>query len=232
LFVSFFSFSVTLTFLKTIIIYFPFHSDTEGEVSSRSLSARRRDTEDLLTKLVRLIAHLAISPTAGPVLARDDGITPLIALLERKATPGGQGSGSGGGSSGGGPDPREELVLNLVSCVTNLSFYHAADSHVLHAGKTLARLLAPLLLGSNPDAVTESARAFGNLSRDPEVREVMRRRRVDEMAVILLDHSDREVVFSVAGVVMNLAGDAAGRYVLFSFCLFVFVCLFVFPNFI
>ena len=84
----------------------------------------------------------------------------------------------------------EELVLNLVSAITNISFYAAgapdADSvtpfsasvelssfqptNILHMHRLrITRLLAPLLVHHNEEAIVESARAFGNFSRNQEV---------------------------------------------------------------
>lgn len=162
----------------------------DGEVSTHSRTYRIKETEDALTKLVRLIAHIAISEDLGPVIARDDGIVPLINLLERKSI-----------------DKSEELVLNLVSAVTNLSFYNTEENQLLHVQKKISKILIPLLLHPNEEAVIEAARSFGNFSRSTDVRALMASKRVNEMMVILLDHSNREVVFSVAGVLMNLAGD-------------------------
>ena len=58
------------------------------------------------------------------------------------------------------------------------------------------------------------SRGFGNLSRFPEIRRVMKTRRVDEILVILLDHPRKEVLLAVCGVLMNLAADNIFRSVL------------------
>jgi len=89
----------------------------------------------------------------------------LVELLERYA--------AAAVTSGG---EAEELVLNVVAALTNLFFYEAAADE-LGLPNQLARLwvrlprhLTPLLLSANLEAVVEAARAFGNLSRIPEVR--------------------------------------------------------------
>lgn len=84
----------------------------------------------------------------------------------------------------------EELVLNLVSAITNLSFYNTPTdeppvpfsgtgvelssfgvTNIMHMHRLrITRMLAPLLFHDNHEAAVESARAFGNFSRDPEVR--------------------------------------------------------------
>merc|ERR1712226_1338706 len=59
------------------------------------------------------------------------------------------------------------------------------------------------------DVVIETARVFGNFSQEPQIRQLLRRTRADEVLVayLLLDDSNREVVFTVCGVLMNLMGD-------------------------
>ena len=51
----------------------------------------------------------------------------------------------------------EELVLNAVSAITNLSFYHQPLNAVLQH-ETVAKLLVPLLLHDNHEAKLECAR--------------------------------------------------------------------------
>lgn len=64
------------------------------------------------------------------------------------------------------------------------------------------------------EVVIECARVFGNFSQEPEIRDLLRLRRADELLVVLLNHETREVVFTVCGVLMNLMGDDEGRAVL------------------
>jgi hypothetical protein len=89
----------------------------------------------------------------------------LVQLLERYA---------GAAVTHGGE--AEELVLNVVAALTNLFFYESAADE-LGLPNQLAKMwvqlpthLTPLLLSANLEAVVEAARAFGNLSRIPEVR--------------------------------------------------------------
>lgn len=75
-----------------------------------------------------------------------------------------------GGSGAAGSADSAELVLNVVSAITNLSFYEVEDNAVLGLRASTPRFLTPLLLSDNPEAQVEAARAFGNFSRHPEVR--------------------------------------------------------------
>ena len=101
----------------------------------------------------------------------------------------------------------EELVLNTVSLVTNLTYYASSSSVLWERRLECVPILARMLFVDNHEAVLEAARAFGNLSRCPAARTRMRDTRVDEALVLLLDHSDPQVLAAAAGVVVNLAGD-------------------------
>ncbi|TMW58223.1 hypothetical protein Poli38472_011811 [Pythium oligandrum] len=170
---------------------------------------------DVLVKLVRLLANMAINADVGMELnAEVDGLEILLAILSRAHDVG-----------------DEELMLNVVSCLTNLSYYcsHSAASITPRdqfpaAAATfidvhrvaLASRLAQIVWDRNEEAVLEATRAFGNLSRFPDVLQVMREHKVLEGFVILLDHSHREIVYTVCGVLMNAALDDATRMALLS----------------
>lgn len=74
--------------------------------------------------------------------------------------------------------------------------------------------LSPYLLHDHPDAILESARAFGNLSRSRQVREWMFQNKVDEIFVILIDHGKMQIVKAVCGVLVNLSAYDKHRKVL------------------
>jgi len=118
------------------------------------------DIEQVLIKLVRLLANLAISPELGPIIAGANGIESLLQLLTTKT-----------------PEQNEELVLNVVGAITNLSFYNDHGGHIAANQLEFATGLVPLLLNTNEEAVVASARAFGNFSRSEEVRRMMLSRR-------------------------------------------------------
>jgi biotin-(acetyl-CoA carboxylase) ligase len=68
-------------------------------------------------------------------------------------------------------------------------------------------------LYDHPDAVLESARAFGNLSRSEAVLEWMRETRVDEVMLILIDHSRTDIVHAICGILINMTNDSHGRHI-------------------
>ena len=138
--------------------------------------------EDLLVKLVRLLANLSINHEVGPIVSETKGIEQLSELLKEAFDA-----------------DREELMLNTVSCLTNLSYYLPVDSNEASVGEgslkdlvqwstnliyaqkdEICAHLVPVLLHQNEEAIVEAARALGNFSRSHSVRQLIARKRVDE----------------------------------------------------
>ncbi|CAJ1400596.1 unnamed protein product [Effrenium voratum] len=153
-----------------------------------------QEVEEVLVKLVRLLANIAISPSAGSTLASSSAVVdPLLDMLGAKRI-----------------SESEELVLNVVAAITNLLFYDVPSNLLFQedSKQLLCRLFRPLLLESyNVEALVETARALGNLSRHADARRCMASLRLDEILVILLDHDDRDLVFYACGALVNLAAD-------------------------
>jgi hypothetical protein len=169
----------------------PMNGNSSAETTT---AAAKQEVEEVLVKLVRLIANIAIERKAGETLAScSAAVDPLLDMLGSKRI----------GDS-------EELVLNVVAAITNLLYYDVPSSLLfLEDNKTLlCRLFRPLLLESyNVEALVETARALGNLSRHEDARRCMAEIRLDEILTILLDHDDRNLVFYVCGALVNLASD-------------------------
>lgn len=169
---------------------------------------------EVLVKLVRLLAHLAISPEAGLAIAATPEALALLELLEALQQEGGSvpGEGSPDGARGEASAlVREELLLNTVSAITNLSYYRHSDNQLLQSQEQLCRLLVPVLMHPNEEGQVEAARALGNLSRLPEARLTIVERRVHEALLLLLEHPSPLVPEAVCGALINLAADGACR---------------------
>ena len=127
-----------------------------GQRADRLSRAARGD--DCCVKLLRLMANLAIHPEVGPRLASQAAaLSSLLALLRNHSYA-----------------ESEELVLNCVCALTNLSFYQGEDNLVLcSAPEALLCHVTPLLMCDNEEAAVEAARAYGNFSRVANAREYM-----------------------------------------------------------
>ncbi|KAG6966630.1 hypothetical protein JG688_00006680, partial [Phytophthora aleatoria] len=187
-------------------------SETTDEKEERRCAVEGEEAMEVLIKLVRVVANLAINADVGAQLNGYDALTPLLETLEISQRVG-----------------DEELMLNTVSCITNVSYYSTApasdskgsaqnsDYCFIESNRVaITQLLARILLDRNEEAVVEAARAFGNLSRFKDVLGYMSDLKVLECLVVLLDHSNREVVYTVCGVLMNAALDQNTRQTLLS----------------
>uniref|UniRef100_A0AAY4CEK7 Armadillo repeat-containing protein 2 n=1 Tax=Denticeps clupeoides TaxID=299321 RepID=A0AAY4CEK7_9TELE len=154
--------------------------------------AAASDKVDILVKLIRVLANMSVHPTVGSALAADTRcIQLLLQVLEQ-----------------GWVDTREELMLNAAAAVNNLTFYQGPEPRGPQAH---ASLLFQLLLSPSMACALEATRAFGNLSRAPEVRRFIVQREVLRFLVPLLDSSSADVCFSACGVLVNLSAEPRHR---------------------
>uniref|UniRef100_A0A670HYJ0 Armadillo repeat containing 2 n=3 Tax=Podarcis muralis TaxID=64176 RepID=A0A670HYJ0_PODMU len=156
------------------------------------------EAEDVLIKLVRVVANLSIHPTVGTSLATNHHIvTLLITVLENKSV-----------------DECEELVINTTATISNLSFYQVKNSVIQEKKLYIAELLLKLLMSSNMDGILEAIRVFGNLSQCHEICDFIIQRKVYKFMIALLDTKHQDVCFSACGVLLNLTVDKSRRSIL------------------
>uniref|UniRef100_M3XKX3 Armadillo repeat containing 2 n=2 Tax=Latimeria chalumnae TaxID=7897 RepID=M3XKX3_LATCH len=156
------------------------------------------EVEDVLIKLIRVLANLSIHPTVGSALAADQNcVTLLIKVLEYKSI-----------------DECEELVINAAATINNLSYYQVKNSVIRAKQLHIAELLLKLLLSNNMDGILEAARVFGNLSQAKEIRDFIVKKNVYKFMIALLDAKHQDVCFSACGVLINLTMDKSKRTIL------------------
>ncbi|XP_016391471.1 armadillo repeat-containing protein 2-like isoform X2 [Sinocyclocheilus rhinocerous] len=159
---------------------------------------RAPEREDVLVKLIRLLANLAIHPTVGTALAANTlCVQLLLEVLECRCV-----------------QESEELVVNAVATINNLSFYQGMSSVVRAQHTHISQLLLKLLLSSSMDAVLEATCVFGNLSQIKDVRHFIMQHKVEQYVVTLLDSKTPDVCFSACGVLINLSADPDNRAML------------------
>lgn len=193
---------------------------------------------DVLVKLIRLIAHLAMGPAEGAAIAaapESASLLRLLSALPLEPTLVGDAP----------PLCIEELQLNALSAVTNLTFYTAGVGSALlgapgatgslpqgtsggGAGvgcagggaaigdvwschqRALCGLLAQALTHPNAEAAAEAARALGNISRLPPARLTLCELLADEALLILLEHPSAQV--GRGGESVCALGDGNGSW--------------------
>uniref|UniRef100_A0A2K6UX15 Armadillo repeat containing 2 n=1 Tax=Saimiri boliviensis boliviensis TaxID=39432 RepID=A0A2K6UX15_SAIBB len=156
------------------------------------------EAEDVLIKLTRVLANIAIHPDVGPVLATNPGIVGLLlTTLEYKSL-----------------DDCEELVINATATINNLSYYQVKNSLIQDKKLYIAELLLKLLVSNNMDGILEAVRVFGNLSQDRDVCDFIVQNNVHKFMMALLDAQHQDICFSACGVLLNLTVDKDKRVIL------------------
>ncbi|XP_064615586.1 armadillo repeat-containing protein 2-like [Liolophura sinensis] len=157
--------------------------------------------EDVLIKVVRVIANLSISEDIGPFIASSQPCLHLLLnVLDNKDE-----------------SSSEELVLNIMATINNLSFYPVKTSAIMAKPILVAESLfhiMKLVLTQNMEAMIECARVFGNLTRQKTVRDYLYKKKICEVMITLLDSGSREVVYVACGVLINMMADEEKRPVL------------------
>ena len=116
-------------------------SSPECRETAREEGGRRRkstrELEEVLVKAVRTLANLSLEPTLGSRLSRDrafiGSLLSMLASVTSVSMPSRQEERS----------TREELTMNVVSTLSNVSFY--GGSSILCHGKNISRILVRLL---------------------------------------------------------------------------------------
>ncbi|XP_074006519.1 armadillo repeat-containing protein 2 isoform X2 [Numenius arquata] len=156
------------------------------------------EAEDVLIKLIRVLANLSIHPSVGAALAAAHRIVELlITVLEYKSV-----------------DDCEELVINAATTINNLSYYKMKTSAVQDKKLHIAEMLLKLLMSNNMDGVVEAVRVFGNLSQYHEICDFIMQKKIYKFMIALLDAKNQDVCFSACGVLLNLTVDKNKRALL------------------
>nr|XP_046228284.1 armadillo repeat-containing protein 2 [Scatophagus argus]XP_046228285.1 armadillo repeat-containing protein 2 [Scatophagus argus]XP_046228286.1 armadillo repeat-containing protein 2 [Scatophagus argus] len=154
-----------------------------------------QEDDDVLVKLVRVLASMCIHPDVGPALAANTTcIQLLMETLELRSA-----------------QESEELLVNVATTINNLSFYQDESSVLRHSQLTISKLMLKLMLSSSVDAMLEATRVYGNLSQSKAVRDFIMQNNVHRFVVTLLDSKSTEMCFSACGVLTNLTQDPPNR---------------------
>ncbi|XP_053503346.1 armadillo repeat-containing protein 2 isoform X2 [Ictalurus furcatus] len=157
-----------------------------------------QEDEDVLIKLIRVLANLSIHPTVGTALAANTlFVQLLLKVMELRSV-----------------EKSTELVVNASTAINNLSYYQGESSIVRIQHAHVSQLLLQLLLSTNTDAVLEAIRVFGNLSQIEEVQQFIITNKVLQFVVALLDSKNPDMCFSACGVLTNLSVDPKNRTVI------------------
>ncbi|ELK00623.1 Armadillo repeat-containing protein 2 [Pteropus alecto] len=169
----------------------------EGEEQPKAQTPQAQ-VEDVLIKLTRVLANLAIHPGIGQALAANPHVVGLLlSTLEYKSI-----------------DDCEELVINTTATINNLSYYQVKNSIIQDKKLHIAELLLKLLMSNNMDGILEAVRVLGNLSQDHDICNFIVQKNVHKFLIALLDAKHQDICFSACGVLLNLTVDKDKRVIL------------------
>ena len=169
--------------------------EMDVQESSDPHNVTAEQISDALLKIIRIIAHLSISEAIGPKIASNRNcVEILLDLLEKYSI-----------------NDHEELFINVLAAFNNLSYYACDDNLVLQNRLKLAVLLSDLILVDKLNCVSEVIRVFGNLTKFPDVRDLLHQHKVSDMMVALLDSGERLLVYNASGVLVNMSADRSKR---------------------
>ncbi|XP_044147336.1 armadillo repeat-containing protein 2 isoform X1 [Bufo gargarizans] len=184
------------TLLRLLHAYCDLDKKTQRAVSSAKEKPKGQkqptEVEDVLIKIIRLLANLSVHPKVGEDLAADQNcVLHLMQILEYKSI-----------------NECEELVIDTLAAFGNLSYYQNDTSVITKRRMEISNLLLQLMLSSNIEGILEATRVYGNLSQYQDVQDFILEQNVYKFIVALLDSGQQEVCFSACGVLINLATDS------------------------
>ncbi|CAH1117951.1 unnamed protein product [Phaedon cochleariae] len=166
--------------------------DAKEEFSSNS--------EDVMIKIIRVIANMVINPEVGKALNEKYGtqlIEEIIKVLISNPF-----------------KKNEELVLSILSTLNNLSYYYTSDMEIdiFHIKQVdIVEAITEFTKSKNKECVTETMRILGNLSRSKITRNYIAESEVFEILMNLLEKADPTLLKTTVGVFVNLMSDNRSR---------------------
>jgi len=213
------------------------------------------EVEEVIIKVIRLVANTSINAECGRLMVQQPPSSErsigsvsasilelVVRVLKHVINRHGEISGNavgaypgpGTGTRDEAPGPHEELLLNAVASITNLTFYATEQSrNSADMGTdakcaddeedgetyavpvsllcTLTKSLSLYLYHPNMEIVMEIIRAFGNLSRCRAVVQVVVQYDIQLILISLLTSPAPRLRHSVVGILINLSCDETCR---------------------
>ncbi|QDZ18189.1 armadillo repeat domain-containing protein [Chloropicon primus] len=149
---------------------------------------------DVLSKVLCIVANLSMLPENGRIFAESEELADSLQYLISCST----------------VQNDEELILNVISVVANISYYQGeeGENHVLKMRERILLHAVPYLFSENIEIAIQATRIFSNYSRIPECREFMHREYIIEKLAYLLSHVHLGVACAAVGPLINLFSSA------------------------
>ncbi|KAK9869486.1 hypothetical protein WA026_003240 [Henosepilachna vigintioctopunctata] len=159
-----------------------------------------RNCEDVMIKVIRIVANIVINPEIGKEVNLKYGITLIDEFLKVLIS---------------NPFKKnQELVLSILSTLNNLSYYYTSETEqdIFHVRQVdIIEGIAEYAKSSNKECITESMRILGNLSRSKITRSYIVENVIFQTLIDLLDKNDGLIRKTTIGVFVNLMADTKSR---------------------
>ena len=155
-----------------------------------------KDNEDVLVKVIRIVANLSIDEKCGVAFANDENcnkmLCHIIDLNEDKHL-------------------SDELLISCATTLNNLSYYAEDSSILIKNEEHFVLAMVDMLLSENINCVIEAMRVLGNFTRSKLVRNILMNEEVFDVIINLLDSNNTDVIFSTCGILINIMIDEDNR---------------------
>jgi hypothetical protein len=184
--------------------------DPKKEAELMRKVAIGKDLDDVMVKLVRVLANLSIELSVGQAMSTREELKVLVALLARKSD-----------------IEQEELVLNVISCITNISFYYSTppanmnitlDVRNMHNSNDNKQTdnSNVLIFGSNRNVVSSSSHPSQSISAYKPPTLFVMHRQILARSMTFIFSSNHEIVNETVRAYGNFSRDPAFRQDLIS----------------
>lgn len=158
-------------------------------------AADRDKCLDTINKIIRVVANMAISKVPGMAIACNDQCIDNIVKILCKVS----------------PSDSEELVINTLTALNNLSYYNDGKSAIFNKRIEISNVLIGVLMNGSMPCIMEAVRVFGNISRYDDIPPLLHSKKIDLMMVTLLDSKTWQIVYSACGVLINVSSKPSNR---------------------
>ncbi|XP_044752199.1 armadillo repeat-containing protein 2 isoform X2 [Coccinella septempunctata] len=159
-----------------------------------------RCSEDVMIKVLRIVANIVINPDIGREVNEKYGIKLIDEFLKVLIS---------------NPFKKnQELVLAILGTLNNLSFYYITETEqdVFHVRQVdIIEGISEYTKSTNDEYVVEAMRILGNLSRSKITISYTVKNNIFQTLIELLDHSENRILKTTLGVFVNLMADNKSR---------------------
>ncbi|KAJ3654800.1 hypothetical protein Zmor_013962 [Zophobas morio] len=163
-------------------------------------SIENGNPEDVMIKVIRVIANMVINPEIGKAVNESYGCLLIDEFLKVLIS---------------NPFKKnEELVMSILSTLNNLSYYYTSDMEqdIFHIKQVeIVEGITEYCKSRNKESVIESMRILGNLSRSKITRDYIAKSEVFPVLVNILEKVDLTLLKTTIGVFVNLMADNKSR---------------------